>query len=295
MKRILVPTDFSDCAGYALDAAIKIADRSGAEVHLLHKIKLDPNFDESNSKARFDYPESYARLKRMKKKFNALREKYEGPRIRMVTSYDTGNLVKTIANYVDEIEIDLVVMGSSGADGIKELVLGSQTQKVVRLAHCPVLVVKHPLEKISFKNIVFASDFKENAVQPFEKLLDFAKPFKAHIHLLNITAYPKLEVSEADIERMKKFEKMCWMMPCTLHTYRDLDRELGVTHFAKEQQADMVAISHYGKDAIKRIFLGSLAETLINHLEVPVMSLNTKELRTWKEVRKGKGPAVKSR
>ncbi|MCB0850976.1 MAG: universal stress protein [Bacteroidetes bacterium] len=295
MKKILVPTDFSDCAGYALDAAVKIADKVGAELHLLHKIKLDDEYDEKDPKSRLDYPESFARLATMKKRFSEIRKQYENTRVRIKTFYDTGNLIKTISSYVDEEEVDLIVMGSSGADGWKEWILGSQTQKVVRYAHCPVLVVKHQWETINLSSVVFASDFTENAIKPFERLLDFVKPFKSHIHLLNITAYPKLEVSDADIERMKKFEKMCWMLPCTLHTYKDLDRELGVTHFAKETQANLVAISHYGKDALKRLFLGSLAEDLINHLTIPVITLNTKELKTWKEVKNDSGPAVSSK
>lgn len=285
MKRILVPTDFSDCAGYALDTAVKVSQKYGAELHVYHRANLNPEFDESSPKAQYEYTESFAMLQYIKKQFALIRKKYGDMVPRIITTYSTGDFVKTVSDYVDAEEIDLIVMGSSGASGFKELVMGSQTQKVVRYAHCPVLVVKHPLENMVFKNIVFASDFSEMAKKPFAKLIEFARKFGSHVHMLNVAAYPRFTITDQDYERMKEFEKLSWNVPCTIHGRGDLDLELGVTHFATETQADLVSIAHFGKEPLKRIFTGSLTENLVNHLEIPVLTINTRELKTWKEIK----------
>ncbi|MEZ4825210.1 MAG: universal stress protein [Bacteroidia bacterium] len=282
MRKILVPTDFSDCAGYALDTAVKLAEKFGSELHIYHRADIDPGFDENSPQ--HDSVESFAMLQYIRKKYYKIREHYRSSNLRIITTFSAGDLVKTVTDYVNAEHIDMIVMGSSGATGLKEMVMGSQTQKIVRNAHCPVLVVKHPAETVVFKNIVFASDFSEQAKKPFEKLLEFARRYGAHIHLLNVAAYPKFTATENDLDRMKAFEKMCWTLPCTVHGRGDVDLEMGVTHFAREVHADLVSIAHFGKEPLKRVFTGSLTENLVNHLEIPVLTINAHDVKTWKEI-----------
>lgn len=285
MKKILVPTDFSDCAGYALNTAVRLAEKFGAELHIYHRANMDPGFDETAPNAQHDFTESFALLQYIRKKFYKIREQYRASNLRIITTFSAGDLVKTVTDYVNAENIDMIVMGSSGATGLKEMVMGSQTQKIVRNVHCPVLVVKHSAENINFKNIVFASDFSEMAKKPFEKLIEFARKFNARIHLLNVAAYPKFTVSDEDYTRMKAFERMCWALPCTIYGRGDLDLELGVTHFAKEVNADLVSLAHFGKEPMKRVFTGSLTENLVNHLEISILTINAHQVKTWKEVR----------
>lgn len=284
MKKILVPTDFSAPANHALDLAMEIAPKLHAEVHIVHRLYVYPGWEKLSPIARKAFPESETNLNELKRKYKEIRDKYSNKSVRIVTTYGTGDIVPLVSNYIDAEEIYMIIMGSSGAGGLKEFMFGSNAQKIVRHAHCPVLVVKHPVEKFDFKNLVFASDFNKKAEEPFKRLLDFGQHFGAHIHLLNIAAYPKFEVTEEDLKRMKVFEKLCWMLPCTSHGMGDIDIELGITHFAKSTKADMVTIAHYGKDPLMRVFTGSVTESLVNHLEMPVMTVNTKDLKTWKVV-----------
>jgi nucleotide-binding universal stress UspA family protein len=284
MNKILVPTDFSVPADYALDVAMHIAPKLHAEVHIIHRLYVYPGWEKLSPVARKAFPESEANLNELKEKYKALRKKYEDQSVRIVTTYGTGDIVPLISNYIDAEKIYMIIMGSSGAGGLKEFMFGSNAQKIVRHAHCPVMVVKHPVEKPEFKTLVFASDFDKKAEEPFKRLLDFGRHFGSHIHLLNIAAYPKFDVTEEDLKRMKEFEKLSWMLPCTSHGMGDIDIELGITHFANKTKADMVTIAHYGKEPLMRVFTGSVTESLVNHLELPVMTVNTKDLRTWKIV-----------
>jgi len=281
MKKILVPTDFSDSALYASDVAVQIAELMHAEVHFYNCVHVPANWAELPEDKRLELPEAYEAFQEMKANFEQLKKRYADRQLRIITAYSHGDFIEVMANYIDHEQIDLVVMGSKGADGMREWLFGSNSQKMVREAHCPILVIKQPLEGINFKHIVFASDFDERALQPFGRLIEFAKPFGAHIHLLNVAAYPKFNISEEDRRRMEVFQRKCWALPCSIHEQGDINIELGIMHFAKDQQADLIALANYGEPLLKRILKGSVSEKLVNHLEMPVLVLNTKELKVW--------------
>lgn len=273
-KKILVPTDFSRPALAAGDLAIEMAPLFNAEVHFFHKLALPPKWDEYAEDVQNRFPEVKKRLKYMHNNFSALRERYADSNVKISTTYSGGDMVPTISRYIDEEDIYMIIMGSHGSAGLKEVVFGSNAQKVIRHAHCPVLVVKQPLEELTFKNVVFASDFREEARAPFEKMLAFARRFSAHVHLLHIAAYPRFEVTAQDIERMEGFAATC-PLPYTIHGVGDLEVKEGIEFFAKKHKADLVSLAHYGGGPLKRVLNGSVSETLANHIDLPVLVLNT--------------------
>ena len=172
MKNILVPTDFSDCANYAVETAVELAKKSNAAIHFLTVYDLLSN-----------------QALEQKKKFALaqLGANYLNKGITIHTSYVKGKFVKSINDYAKGNDIDLIVMGSHGASGLNEIMIGSNTQKVVRNIHFPVLVVKQEVENIDFKNIVFASDFSLKEQVVFERFLEFIKQFSnPHIHLVAV-------------------------------------------------------------------------------------------------------------
>ena len=73
----------------------------------------------------------------------------------------------------EKLEVDLIVMGSQGATGLKEMLVGSNTEKVVRLSNIPVLVIKEDIDEFDIKDIVFASDFSDESKKTFPKVLEF--------------------------------------------------------------------------------------------------------------------------
>lgn len=281
MKKILVPTDFSECANHASDVAIRLARNLSAEVHFFSRIHIHPNWNELSEPMRQDYPETFARISEAKGGFEALKDKYYVTQVPIVTSYASGDIVSLVEDYIDREDIYMVVMGSNGASGLKNFFFGSNAQKIVRHAHCPVMVIKHPVEgdHIDFKHIIFASDFQEAAKMPYERLLDFGTHFGSHIHLLHIDLTPSdIPIGSEYIERMKAFEEMTWRLPCTIHEIPDLDIESGIQHFAQKINADLVAISPTSRSPMQRLFDTGITEALVNHLEIPVMSLTMEKI-----------------
>lgn len=275
-KKILVPSDFSRPALAAGDLAIEMASLFNAEVHFFHKLALPPKWESFSEAEKLRFPEVGKRLKYMQNNFAALRERYRDKHVKISMTYSGGDMVPTLSRYIDEEDIYMIVMGSHGAAGLKEFVFGSNAQKVVRHAHCPVLVVKQPIKNLVFKNVVFASDFQEEAKAPFAKMLEFARRFSAHIHLLHIAAYPRFEATPDDIERMKSFAADC-PLPYTIHGVGDLEVGEGIAFFAKKVNADLVSLAHYGGGPLKRAIKGSVSESMVNHLDLPVLVLNTKD------------------
>ena len=142
-ETILVPVDFSDHSKEALDTAIQIAHLFGSTIHLLHCYHIQTA---GISPYGIVLPEGYYAEIRdaAEKQLNDWHEMLSNEEIqsKSMLSADSPSLAINLA--AEEIEADLIVMGTRGLSGLKHAVLGSVAERVVRLAPCPVLTVKHP-------------------------------------------------------------------------------------------------------------------------------------------------------
>lgn len=258
-NQILVPTDFSDFSDYAADAAIQIAKRFDADIHFLNITFLDADLNVEIRAAMDKVKAEYAEMG-----------------IVMTTVFKSGALVNVIKDYVTANSIDLIVMGSHGASGFNEMMIGSNTQKVVRSIHCPLLVVKKSIGEVDFQNIVFASDFSLNEKEVFERFLEFIQMFsnpKIHLMAVNSSSFfnqPQFLLRDA----MHQFKVLAGTVPCTLHIKSNFNVESGIKHFASTIDADLIVVSNYQRNRLRRLFVGSTVEALINHSEIPVLSLD---------------------
>lgn len=142
MKKILVPTDFSPTAEYALEVAAQLAKRHNAEIYLLHMLELPLNqIEEIGGAVGGELPEAMFFMKLAHKKFDDILKAYY---LKDITVHETVNFKETfegIKETCKEHDIDMIVMGSHGASGFKEMFIGSNTEKVVRISEIPVLVI----------------------------------------------------------------------------------------------------------------------------------------------------------
>ena len=191
MRSILVPTDFSDCAQNAANAAIFIAVKLKASIHFLHVMPLT---DELMHVPHVSQVTTHDQKKgQAQNGLNLLVS--SATRLGLTATpmlvFDSGN--ERIENYITSLGIDLIVMGSHGATGIRELVIGSNTQRVVRNSPVSVLVIKQPIsDPFKIENIVFASTFREEIVLPFNQVALLAKLWNAKVHILFINFIDKL-------------------------------------------------------------------------------------------------------
>jgi nucleotide-binding universal stress UspA family protein len=266
MKRILIPTDFSLCSKVAVKTGMDWAAQSGAEVILLHDIDVqshhEPNEDEIQNA-----------IENAQLILDGMDKENENITIKKIISRE--GLFKSIPKILEEYTVDLMVMGSHGASGKNEFFIGSNTQKIARLVHCPILVIKEPLDKLDFDNVVFASTFNESEAAVFKKFLSLVKDFKPVIHLVAINTGSFFDAPVSlTIDAMESFKSIAAPLTCKVHMYKDFTVESGIRHFAKEIRADLIGISNHQRKPLKRMLTGSTVEAIINHAHVPVLSMD---------------------
>lgn len=138
LKKILVPTDFSDLSEHALQYALRFSQLFGAEIVLLHV--FEPNGGSGFTEVpRYldctDYERQGAR-----QSLNAMRDKFADSALRPLMR--TGFAATEIVDAAKEIDVDLIVIATHGYTGWKHFCIGSTAEQVVRTAGCPVLVVR---------------------------------------------------------------------------------------------------------------------------------------------------------
>lgn len=272
MKKILVPTDFSACAENAFSVALEIARKAGAELIVQHlyddksgsmhvlptkPIETDPAL--GHAKAKLD--ELVASAERA------------GVHTRPLLVMNKGT--DKIENYIEPLGIDLVVMGSHGATGIRELVIGSQTQRVVRHATAPVLVIKNKPDVVTFDKILFASTFHENPAKALGSVSKLRELWNSTIHMLYIGLENDKQTKAEVDEKMNTLQAQFPNATFTRNFITTNDPEWGIKHAAKDIAPDAIALTTQLKTGAF-IFSHSLAESLVNHEQLPVLVINEK-------------------
>ena len=160
MKNILVPTDFSACANNASAIGINLAKKSKAEIHFLHIVSTPVEWRKLPKEKEKNFPEILKHIGYAKAELSKWVKKAEKQGLKakqfMVFNADNDEILKHLKHH----KHDFIVMGSHGSKGIKELLIGSNAQKIIRFSPVPVLVVKDKQKRFEVKNIVYASVFR---------------------------------------------------------------------------------------------------------------------------------------
>lgn len=271
MKNILVPTDFSEHAEFAFNAALQLARKFDAHIHLV-TIPAMGFMPSGGSKIEPGSPAA-REAERLEQKMKDWSAPHSDISFRHHVGY--GKLMDLLADYVKGHGVELIVMGSHGASGKNEYFVGSNTQKVVRSVHCPVLVIKDKLEDITFDKVIFASNFNKNEEPAFLAFKNFIKHFVPEIHLVMVQTSSLFDPPYSlSTEVMKDFQQLCEPFQSKTHIYRDFTVEQGIRSFAEEIGAKLIAISNHNRHPLKRMLTGSNVEALVNHSHLPVLSID---------------------
>jgi len=273
MKNILVPVDFSVQAKYAAKVASDIAKLTNSKIFLLHMLELptgvvDPSsFGNSNNT-----PTTLLFLKRAHEKFEDFKKLsfFEGVEVE-----DSVQFHKAYDGIIDESKkqnIDLIVMGSQGTSGLEEMLIGSNTEKIVRNSEIPVLVIKKEIDNFTIENIVFASNFNIKSKVAFQNILDFASLFNARLHLLKINTIHNFETTNESSDAIRNFINDFDLGDYTLNIYNDVSIENGILNFANIIEADVILLNTSGRRGLAHLFSGSIGEDLANHAKLPVIT-----------------------
>ncbi len=271
MKKILVPTDFSQQAEYALKVAAQLAKKHDSEVHMLHMVEL-PMHQIIATSNYSELPEAVFFMKIAHQKFEEATDKDYLDDLDLFENIKFNETPDGVSNYCDENDIDLIVMGSHGSSGIKEMFIGSNTEKVVRTSRVPVLVIKNDHKEFTVSDFVFASDFKKDNKGTYDQAVKIAKIWGSKLHLLLVnTAGNFITTVEAE-KAMNDFIKDTHYKKRSFNVFNDVTVEKGILNFSKTINADLIGICTHGRQGIAHFFNGSISEDLVNHANRPVIT-----------------------
>ena len=275
MKKILVPVDFSEHAGYALEVAAKLAKDFSAEIIVLHMMGLSEAYltkSESDEAA-----EAHFYMKLAKKRYETFLNKpfLKGVKVtEMVQNYKIFSEINQVAK---ENNIDLIIMGSHGASGVSEIFVGSNTEKVVRSSDIPVLVIKEPSPAFTPKLVVYACDLRVESIKAYHSARALFEKWDLKLHLVYVNLPNEEFMSSGETKKKAElFLKIAHngAIPANIEMIyiSDYSIERGIFNHANDVHANLIAIPTHGRSGIAHFFKGSIGEDVVNHANLPVIT-----------------------
>jgi nucleotide-binding universal stress UspA family protein len=277
MKKILVPVDFSKTSIIALDTAFDIAKKAGSEILLLHVVE-EPGNDSFNASGQINVGDwedrlfTYRLIEKSKKQLEKLVLDVKYKDVKLEGTIRVGNAFHGMTTIISEQKVDLVIMGTKGTNSLSEMIIGTNTERVVRHAKVPVLTVQKKPAKGDFKNIVYATSMAGDE-EVFSRIVKRAQQiYGSNIHLVRINTPSDFQKDQAVREYMEKFAKKLQLKNFTINIYNDFSTEEGIVRFADYVNADMIAMATHGRTGFAHVIAGSVAEEVVTHSKRPVLT-----------------------
>jgi nucleotide-binding universal stress UspA family protein len=275
IKKILVPTDFSETGMLAVEHASFLARLIKAEIILLHVLPLSEYY--------FEIPEPIMHIsnrdeinKIVVQKLNELADTINANYgIRPQIMNTEGKIAIEIMQIAQDENVDLIIMGTHGAKGFEEIMIGSNAHKVVNLAPCPVITVQTHAKKLGFTNIVLPIDRSTHSREKVEAAISLANIFQSKLHILGL-----LETNEAsDFDKLQivldqvqhAIEKAGVLF--TRHTVKGDHIAVEALKYGNTVDADLIMIMTGHESKLTGLFMGAFAKQIVNHSRIPVLSM----------------------
>jgi nucleotide-binding universal stress UspA family protein len=187
------------------------------------------------------------------------------------------SVLDSVLDVIGKGDIEIVIMGTKGASGLEEIIIGSNTEKVVRFSPVPVIAIRTAPDVKSITNIVFPNKLTLDQNKLVERVKNLQSFFNSKLHIVWINT-PAHFVADTEVkERLEKFVKHYGLANCSLSIRNDINEETGIAAFAREIKADMIAMGTRGRTGLVHFFTGSIAEDVVNHIECPVWTYTTRK------------------
>ncbi|MCA6404973.1 MAG: universal stress protein, partial [Cytophagales bacterium] len=173
---------------------------------------------------------------------------------------------------IAEQKVDLVVMGTRGKTNLESMVIGTNTERVVRHSHCPILTVHKKPSSSDFKNIVYATAMSKDE-EIFSRIVKRTQQlYDSTIHLVRINTPGDFQRDRVVKDYMNKFAKSLQLKNFTINVYNDVSEEEGILYFADSIDADLIAMATHGRTGFAHVLAGSIAEGVVSKAVRPVLT-----------------------
>lgn len=273
MKNILVPTDFSDNAFNALQYAIDLHANETCNFYLLHvnntiQTSTDKEFIEENylkpSKVQLEKIVSTVTQNNANKKDNHF--------FFMLNDYDF--LIDSIRHHVNDKKIDLIVIGTKGASGLKEILIGSNTGEIIKKIQCPTLVIPEKAKFTKIKEIAFPTDF--SLFYDIKTLLPLSKIVydkQAGLRILHISKN-ELHLDNDQKNNRDLLEDFFAESDLSFHYLTNAKVEQAVQCFVESRHIDLITMVAKNLNYFQQILFHTKVEKISYHINVPFLVLH---------------------
>lgn len=277
MKKILVPTDFSPCAANALDFAVQSAKILKAELTLLHAFDVTGYIYPDTVGADVEYRQSM--LDEVNDKLLALKNKIEKEAAMTIfTSVYEGNVTEGIRQTIEDLGSDFIVMGTSGASGMKEKLIGSETATVIGKSKVPVLVIPADYKWKKPEEILLATNYFEDEPSTLDFLFEMAYLFNANLNAIVFTsnedkAIVIVEHTKNAFDYEKTLRERYKVEKFSVKELLGEEFENTLEEYIDQNKIDMLAMATHKKTFLDRLFHPSMTKRMSFHTKIPLLVL----------------------
>ncbi|RMG21388.1 MAG: universal stress protein [Bacteroidetes bacterium] len=271
MKTYVFATDFSDNALKALEFAVPFVKQLKGQLMLFHAVDyLDmyleipaPVLEKINEEKREDATRQLIAWQQIVHDMDA----------ELPCSYRVhkGSLLAALQLLLKEENVEMLMMGTRGATGLKRILIGSNTASVIGRVSCPVLAIPEDSRFEGINNILYATDFHEDHGFILEEINRIATAFKAKIDLLHVAT----ESEKVDPEIYNWYQDAVMeILPkkhITFHVKKAERVHKGISKYVDETQPDLVVMSMHKKNWLERLLTGSYTRRQVSHTQKPLL------------------------
>ncbi len=273
MKRILLPTDFSDNSFEAIKYALFVFKDEKCTFYLLHtynppvyepeyllgspgQIGLGDIFQES----------SLSQLEKLQKR---LEEQYNNPKHIFMVHTAMNSILNEVLETIEAEKIDLVVMGTKGATGAKEILFGTNTVHVIKKSKCPVIAIPPNFKYVTPKEILFPTDYEiEYEEEKFAELLNITKLYSSTVHIMHVsTGY---DLTEEQEKNKKQIEELLGKT-CLFHDAPNNAIITAVNEFQTKKKIHLLVMVQNKHTFFERLFIEPVIKKIGFHVTIPFM------------------------
>ncbi|HUX09220.1 MAG TPA: universal stress protein [Terriglobia bacterium] len=287
IEKILCPVDFSEYSAKAYDYAQSLAQRYGAKLLLEHVIQ-----PLTSTYPYYAFPEAIEEVF-WNLETRAGEQLSEFVSAHQVDGFETqrfvhkGTVPDCVLAFAESEGADLIVMGTHGRHGFDRLTMGSVAEKVLRKAHCPVLVVRKPAhdfvhpqdsaEPVGLQRILYCTDFSDYSSRALTYAMSLAMEYNAELTLLHVLEDmpPSDDLQKTLAEITRKLEELVPEEACNwckvLPAVRIGRPYQQILQIALEIEADLIVMGVRGRNALDLALFGSTTHRVIQLGSSPVL------------------------
>ena len=275
--KILVPTDFSKNAQKGIEFAIQLAKKSGSEIILLHAHEVI----KTDSARRLLLFEEYnlSIAKKLRDELNAQRRKSisRNPDVRVSVEFFSGEVKSSIVEASETFGVDLIVMGTQGASGLKNFFMGSITAKVIARATVPVLAIPRLYTFKEPKRILLATNNFETHPTILDPVWKSVELFNAHLHVIVFTGQDspgQKELHEKGLDDYHQFlQRINKNATITSEHLEGNEFENTVQQYIDQHEIDMLMMITYKRNFLENMFHRSATKSMAYRTRVPLLAI----------------------